>query len=148
MTNAPLDMDLNSVDLSLPLVADGIYDLRIEKAEIKPTSSGGAMISLDFVTTAPCTSQKGEPLGAGIHIFDNVNTVPTGKATMDMVVRNVAALVQAAKIQGATMQNVPTWVPQLTGRVLRAKVSFQPEGVSKAGKAFKAKNVIASYVKS
>lgn len=146
--NAPLDMDLSTIDLSLPLIADGIYDVRVEKAEMKQTSAGHPMIALELVTTAPATSIKGEPLNAGVRIFDNINTVATGKATMEMVQRNVAGLVQAAKLTGATMPTIPQWAPQLVGRILRVKVGYQPEGISKTGKPFKAKNVIAAYLKN
>lgn len=148
----PLDMDLNTVDVSLPLLqANEFYDLRIEKAEIKPTAAGGEMIHLDHVTINPARSNKGEPLGAGIHVFNNVNTKPTGKATWDMVKRGMAELVQS--VQGgigttATLANVPSWVPLLQGKVVRAKVGHEPEGVSKTGKAFKAKNTILFYQKA
>src|SRR5438445_12493908 len=94
--SAPLDLDLATVDVSLPLLKDNeLYDLRIEKAEIKQTAAGQDMIHLDMVTTNGAKSMKGDDLGAGIHVFDNLMTVKTGKSTDEMVVRNVASLVQA-----------------------------------------------------
>ena len=143
----------------MPLLADGVYDLRIDKAEVKPTAApGGKLVHLDLVTTDPSTSRTGQPLGAGIHAFDNVNTVPTGKASWEMVLRNVGALVQAAGLTPADLAvagpnaqaqstNADAWAPLLQGRVVRASIGYEPAGVSKAGKSFKEKNVIRYYTK-
>src|SRR6266478_10244932 len=117
----PLDVDLATIDTSMPLVKDGIfYDLLIEKAEVKPTAApGGKFIALDMKTTQPAKSMKDEDLGAGVHIFDNVNIVPTGKATWDMIARNAGALVQSAGITGVTLKTLEAAVPQLNGKLVR-----------------------------
>lgn len=153
MMAPPLDMDLSTVDTSMPLLKDNeIYQFKIDKAEIKPTNdSKGRYISLDMVTTMPAKGIKNEDFGPGIHVFDNQNVIPTGKATWDMIKRNVAALIQAIEggIQGATLGNVDQWVSQLNGRTLRAKIGFVPEGISKKdGKAYRAKNEVLLYIKA
>lgn len=150
----PLNMDLASVDTSMPLLADGIQDLLIEKAEIKSTRDGkGQYVSLDLKTTDPATSRKGEPLGAGIHVFDNLNLNPTGAATWDIVLRNVAAFTQAlefspgqARLENGRI-NAEEWVPTLPGKIVRAKVGYAPAGTSKEGRAFREKNTIELYLK-
>lgn len=151
----PLDLDLATVDTSMPLLANGIYDLIIEKAEVKKTNDQrGEYISLDMKTNAPALSQKGDNLGAGIHVFDNINLVPTGKATWDMVARNLGAFTQAlgfapgqAKIVGGRV-NSGDWVPSLPGRTIRAKIGFAPEGTNPStGKSFRAKNTVEMYLK-
>lgn len=151
MMAPPLDCDLATVDISMPLLADGIYDFNIAKAELKPTSSpGGWMVHLDLVTTQPATARTGAPLGAGVHVFNNVNVVPTGKATWDMIKQNVGGLVQAAQFPAgvARLDNVAQWTPMLVGKVVRAKVVFKPAGVSKSGKSFKEANEIAYFTKA
>lgn len=150
MTPPPLDCDLATVDISMPLLADGIYDFNIVKAELKPTSTpGGQMIHLDLVTIDPTTARTGAPLGAGVHVFNNVNVVPTGKATWDMIKQNVGALVQAAQFEAgvARLDNVSMWAPMLVGKVVRAKIVYKPAGVSKAGKSFKEANEVAYFTK-
>lgn len=149
MIPPPLDVDLATVDISMPLLADGIYDLRIVKAEIKPTAGGGRMIHLDHVTTDPAMGRTGAPLGAGVHLFNNVNVVPSGKATWEMVAKSVGGLVQAAEFPAgvARLDNVEQWTPMLVGKIVRAKVVYKPAGVSKNGKAFKEANEIQYYTK-
>lgn len=146
-----MDTDLATVDISVPMLADGIYDLQVSKVEIKPTQTpGGEMISLELTTTAPATSRTGQMLHPGVKIFHNVNTKPTGKATWDMVKQGLGGLVQAAAFPPgvASLGNIPVWVNQLQGKILRAKVEYAPAGVNaKNGKAFKEKNLIAYFSK-
>lgn len=146
----PLDIDLASVDTSMPLLVETIYDLRIDTAEIKKTNDGkGEIVNLVLVTTAPATSKVGEPLNPGVKVFDRAMTTPVGKATWAMVTQNLGAITQAAKLPPgvARLNNIPEWVPQLVGRTVRCKVGYEPEG-SKNGKSYKAKNTIAAYLKS
>ena len=154
---APLDADLSTVDTSLPLLKDmEYYDVKIDKAEITKTAAGADMLHLDFVTINGAKSLKNEDLGPGVHVFDNMMLAPVGKSTWQMVIRNVASLVQAVQLQGlgnyganaqAQCSACAQWAPQLVGRTLRIKVGYEPEGVSKTGKAFRAKNVILLYLK-
>jgi hypothetical protein len=143
----PLDMDLSAVDTSMPLLAPDIYDLQCVKAEIVKTNDGVTnMLKVQLKTTQPAKSVKSDNIGAGVVVFDQLLLAPRGKATADMVVRNVAGIVQAAGLTGARLSNVDQWHKQLEGKVVRAKVDVVPEG-SRDGKSYPAKNSIGYYVK-
>lgn len=153
----PLDLDLNTVDTSMPLIAEGsIVDMQIAKVELKPTSTpGNNMLNIDFKTTTPSKAVDGADLGAGVHIFHNINLAPSGKATWEMVGKNIAQLTQAAQIQipgtGFTEQlgNLSTnYVAILQGQNVRAKLKVTPAGVNpKNGKSFNAKNEVSVFMK-
>lgn len=161
-TNAnPLNMSLNDLDVSMPLLAKGPYDLRITKAEMKKTAGkGGAavvdMLALELATTDPAQSVKGDPLAPGVKLFTNVILAPVGKMDWLGVGRGVASLVQAAKLDlapyGSTgmdqLRAAPTWHKMLEGRVARAQVDYIPEGPDKSGVTRRAKNEIAYFSKS
>lgn len=149
----PLDVDLATVDTSMPLLKDNeFYQFSIDKAELKPTKDGkAAFLSLDCKTMMPAMSIKGEQLGAGIHVFGNIMVSPSGKSTWDMVQRNLGEFVQSIQggMPGARLSNVKEWYPTLPGRSFIAKVGFAPEGVDqKTGKAFKAKNEFILFRKA
>jgi hypothetical protein len=146
----PLDMDLGTVDTSMPLLKDDNYQFQIVKAELKPTTDNtGRYISIDAKTTMPATSVKGEPLGAGVHVFANVMINPTGKSNWEIVQRGVASLVQSIEggVPGAKLSNVDQWVPGLVGRLFKAKTGYVPAGV-KNGKSFREKNEITLWLKA
>lgn len=149
ITAPPLDLDLNSVDTSMPLIADGsIVDLQIAKVEKKDTKTPGVqMLSLDMTTTTPCKAQDGADLGAGIHVFHNLVLAPSGKGTWDMVARNIAAVTQAAGVATTYGDLVANPVVVLQGQNVRAKIKVVPEGVTKEGKAFRAKNEVSVFMK-
>lgn len=148
IASLPLDLDLNSVDTSMPLLEKGIYDVSVAKVEMKKTSKGGDMLHFDFVTTAPSKSMKGEDLGPNIHVFDNCNLTPTGKATPEMVVRNIASIAQAAGFVGTLQEFLNGGYMTLQGRTLRVRVGYEPAGVQAAtGKSFREKNTIEMYIK-
>jgi fructosamine-3-kinase len=158
----PLDGDLGSVDTSFPLLSDRepYYDLRVEKVEMKTSKAGKAMASVQLVNVAPATGMKGEQLPAGsVSVFENLNLEPSGKSDWNIVTRNVAQVVQAAGLTskngfdwkqfGATTQeqcmNGARWLPQLQGKIIRAKVGYEPAG-TRDGKNYREKNVIVTYV--
>jgi hypothetical protein len=140
----PLDMDLATVDTSMPLLKDNeFYSFAIDKAELKPTNDKkAAYLSLDCKTTMPAMSIKGEQLGAGIHVFGNLMISPSGKSTWEIVGRNLGEFVQSIQggLPGAKLTNVKEWVQVLPGRTFVAKVGYAPAGIDKNGKAFKEKN--------
>ena len=147
ITAPPLDLDLNSIDTSMPLLAEGIYDLQVANVGTKTTAANQPMLTLDLVTTAPAQAQDGTQLGAGIHVFHNLNLQPSGKATWEIVLRNIAEVTQAMGV--ATTYGELTANPQLlAGKTPRCKVVCVPAGVSKSGKAFKAKNEISTWMKA
>lgn len=157
---APLDIDLGSIDTSMPLLkAEEYYDFVIKKAEVRDTARGGEMIHVELSTVNPATDMKGASLGAGIMVFDNVNCKagPGAKpAAAEMAVKNTASLVQAAGFTGyqafgktakEQLAAARQWAPQLNGLTLRARVGYEGPGTSPSGKSFKEKNVITLYVK-
>jgi len=149
-TAMPLDIDLNSVDTSMPLINNNeIVDLTVSKLEKKPTKTpGGQILSLEFKTATPCKSVKGEDLSPGVTVFHNINLVPTGKATADMVVRNIAQFTQAAGFSGTLADFINGGFATLQGKVVRAKVAYIPEGPDKTGVLRRAKNEISVFMKA
>lgn len=146
-TAPPLDLDLNTIKTDMPLLADGLYELQFSKVEPKQSKAGQPMLSLDLVTTSAAMALTGEQLGAGIHVFDNLNLAASGKATWDMVTRNVASVVQATSLAtnwGEFCANAPAL---LQGQIVRCKVGNEPAGVDKNGKSFRAKNTIVLWMK-
>jgi hypothetical protein len=143
----PLDLDLNTIDTSMPMLADGIYDLSIAAVTSKMTKANAPMFNLDLVTTSPSQSLDGNTLGAGVHVFHNLNLQPSGKATWDMVLRNIATVTQACGVATTYGEFAANGPALLQGHVARVKVGNVPAGVDKNGKAFRAKNEIVSWMK-
>jgi hypothetical protein len=143
----PLDLDLGTVKTDLPLLSQGIYDLIINKVEQKQSHAGQPMLSLELRTTGPAQAQDGSQLGIGIPMFENLNMAPSGKATWDMVVRNVAAVTQCVGLTTNWGEFSANAVALLQGQTGRVKVGIAPAGVDKNGKAYKAKNVVEVWMK-
>ena len=148
----PLDLDLASVDTSRQLLKDNeYYHFRVEKAEVKKTKAGADMLSLEYSTTMPSQSIKGDPLGAGIRCFDNINLQPSGKSTWQIVLQGVASFYQSLENKeglSGKFADFALQAPMLLGRTFKAKVGYVPEGVSRDGKSYQAKNQITLYVKA
>lgn len=143
----PLDLDLNSVDTSMPLLAKGIYELMVTKVESKTSSKGNPMLALEFSTTMPSKSVEGKDMGPNVKVFHNLNLAPSGKATWEMITRSVASIVQSAGVS-ATWQDVQTNpVGVFQGKTVRASVDVAPAGVDASGKAYRAKNEIVVFMK-
>lgn len=150
----PLDIDLNAVDTSLPLIADSDQIYEVQVAEVNPgsTKAGAPMIKLRMDTITPTKSAATDTapsrdLGPGIPIFENINLQPSGKSDWGMVTRNVGSVVQTFIGRHVTwaefVANAPTLLQGQTGRV---KIGVEPAGTDKNGKAFKAKNVIKLWL--
>ena len=144
-----LDLDLSSVDTSLPLIADReVVDFIVDGVEKKPTTNGGEMVALKLKSITPTRSVKGEDLQPGVLLFHNINLVPTGKATLDMVVRNLAEVIQAAGLSGVTYPDFKaSRYTELQGKQLRVRVAYVPEGPDKKGIVRRAKNEVGLFVK-
>lgn len=142
----PLDMDLSTVKTDLPLLAAGIYDLSINVVTPKSSKGGQPMLNLELRTTAPAEAQDGSQLGVGIPVFDTLMLAPAGKATWDMVTRNVAAVCQCVGLVTSWGEFVSNGPALLQGQVGRCKVGIEPAG-SKDGKSYKSKNVVEVYMK-
>lgn len=149
----PLDVNFASIDTSFQLLADGVYDFTVIKSELKPTQKGGKMIHLEMGTQqpAPSRSNPNEMLNPGVRVFHNQNTMPTGKATWDIVLKGpsgLAALFQSAGLQNeVNMQNLESFgVAALNGRKVTASIGFEKAGQTVNGKTFREKNVINYWV--
>lgn len=150
-TNAnPLSMDLSTIDTSMPLLAPDTYELRIVKVELTKTKDEKTpMLKVELKSTQPGRSVKGDSVGAGVVIFDQLMLAPRGKSTVEMVARQVAGLVQAVGgINGARLDNASEWHKQLEGQIVRAKVEYTAAGTSPTtGKSYPPKNEIGYYLK-
>jgi hypothetical protein len=153
---APLDIDLNTVDTSMPLIAEGsLANFNFKKTELKQTKTPGVdMLAIDLVTTTPTKAQDNADLGPGIHVFHNLVLAPSGKGTWEMVARNVGAVIQNAgiKLEGNGLTEQLAFLRQnhvalLQGQLIGGKVKVVPEGVDKTGKSYRAKNEISVFMK-
>lgn len=144
----PLDLDLNSIDTSFPLIANGaIVDLSIDKVEAATTKANSPMLKLTFKTATPVQSVKGDNMAPGVTVFHNLNLAATGKATPQMVSQNIAQLTQALGMGGTLGEFINGGYMTMQGKVVRAKVAYIPEGPDKGGTLRKAKNEISSFIK-
>jgi len=136
-------MDLATVDTSFPIIKEGHYQCKVDKAEIVKTQKTQArMIKVELSTITPVMSRKGEQLGAGQKVFDQMMAEPTGKATWEQVIRSLGAIVQSAKLQGAKAANLDQWVPQLNGRIVQVNLGYEP-----AKDGYREKHVVLEYEK-
>jgi hypothetical protein len=106
------------------------------------------MLKIQWKTTTPCNSIKGELLQPGVTLFDNIMLEPSGKATWQDVARGIARLTQACP-------ELPSRFGEFaeTGHLLiansrpNAKVNYTPEGPDDHGVFRKAKNEVSTYIK-
>jgi hypothetical protein len=144
-----LDIDLNTVDTSMPLIGQGeTVDFVLFKVEQKETEKkDGLFLSIQHKSTSPAKSVKNETLNPGVFVFGNLMLNPTGKGTWDMVNRNIAELTQGVGLSCTLNEFINGAWQQLQGRLVKAKVNYIPEGPDKKGVHRKAKNEIALYLK-
>ena len=147
MTDNLLDVDLGSVDTSMPLLAPGIYELKVEKAELANTKDGqGRMLNLELSTTAPAQSNTGDDIGAGVRVFHGVLFTPKGKMTADMVKRSMGEVVQSAAMS-VKLGEIDQWHKQLEGKVLKTRVVVEPERSGPNGETYRARNSVKAFLK-
>lgn len=149
--------DLASVDTSFPLIASGTkVQVRIEEAKVLDNASKS--LSLKMVTLAPTKSSKGDQLEPGVGLFERSNCVPTGKATPDMIVRGIGAIVQCFSLGslknygGKPIEqcaNVAQWATLLQGRTGIVDIGIEPTSTNAAtGKSYPEKNVVTKWNKA
>jgi len=152
-----LDMSLNEIETSLPVIVSDYYDLQIKESEIvEPDDASKAPAwKLQLVTTGPTNTipnpqtGKSEHLEIGHPIFNHQQLAPTGKATAKMIGQNVGAIVQAIKptMPSVQLHTIRDWHKTTIGKMVRVKVIIQPAG-SKDGKSWKTSNKIDEWVKA
>lgn len=150
-----LDLDLNEIDTQFPLLAPGLYELRIADSTVDDSVGGDAKLwKLTFETTQESSSVKGETLAPGLPLYHTITLTPKGKATMELILRNVASVVQACTppVQGikgssivdgsfANLANV------FLGKTLSAKVDIEKERKGNDGRTYPERNVIVKFIK-
>lgn len=138
-----LDEDLSGVDTSMPLVKEGIYELKVDEIEKIPNKAeDGELLKFKFKTTSAMESVDGQPIAEGYTLFHQISITPTEKYTKDAIKRNVAAFVQAAG--GTHLMPLEQW----KGKIVQAKVKVQGERTNKeTGESYPPRNEIKSFVK-
>lgn len=149
-----LSMDLNTVETSLPVLKPGTYECRIAVSEIEqPTDPAkAASWHLRLETVGPATDVDGKPVDPGHPFFTQCQLAPTGKATMKMVVQNIAQVVQALRprIDGQITLPIDPWHKMVEGKVVRVEVESLPrrENPKAPGSFFNATNRVARFYKN
>lgn len=153
-----LDLDLNSVDTSLPLLQPGVYKLQIVDSIVEPNSAGdGHIWRLRLETTEPATGMRDEQLPARFPIFTVLSLTPKGNATQEMIARNVASVVQAltppleerVPVRAIFDGSWPEVARKFVGRYVEARVGVQPERTDeRTGRRFAAQNTIDRFIKA
>lgn len=146
----PLDLDLNSVDTSMPLINNGeIVEFELVKIEKRLTKdSKASILAIDHKSTTPTKGIKGEDLQPGVHVFNNIMLAPTGKATWDMVTKNIASIMQAAGISQTLGEFLNGGYSALQGARVKAKIAFKAEGPDKDQIVRRARNEVSVYIKA
>ena len=149
-----LSMDLNSVETGLQVVRGDIYECRIKLSEIVPPSSADKAASwkITLETTVHTSDINGKPVDPGHPIFAQTQLAPTGKATMKMVVQNIASIVQALRprLEGNITMPIDAWHKQVEGRLVRVRIDALPprENPKVPGQMFRATNQVSDWFKN
>ena len=126
-----------------------MLDMTVTKSEFKDNEA--KTWSLTLTTTGPTTSVKGETLAPGINVFHTSNTVPTGKATKEMIAKKLGEILQGAWTSSESpIRNGADLLAnhkQIEGRTLRCRVIIEAEHTDSKGTFRPAKNIVQSIVK-
>lgn len=130
----PLNEDLGAVDPSFPLFAAGqLLEWRVTESMVKPSNdpSKSNRWTVTLESMSDSKSVEGTDLKAGTKMFLGCNLQVTGKSTVDIVKKSVAAQLQLiAGKDGATGKIIGTceqWAATLCGNMFRAKTKIRPE---------------------
>lgn len=142
-TNQPsgslLAEDLSSVDTSMPILKEGLYDMTISSCKEGTTKDKtGVIVTIILKTTAPAFSTTGEEVQPGFPVYHRMNQTPTGGMTADMIRKRNAQFVEA--VEGKKTSLIP--LDRFEGKTVRCKVGIQEETTS-----YPASNVIKNFVK-
>lgn len=146
----PLDVNVNDVDTSYPVIPAKVYDLSIKKVEKKAQkekagSLPGENLVFQFATKEDLTDTKGNPVPAGFVISHYVGITPKpehGEAkarTVEAIRKDVSAIAQSAGLN-ATVRSLIDNPAQFQGQSIRASV-----GINKATDDFPESNKIKSF---
>ena len=136
-----IDVDLTSVETSMPVLQAGLYDLRIAsltKEENKDKT--GDNLKVKFLTVDPAVSTQGKDLAPGVPLFVYypLQKKEGGKESNFDWKTNLASLQEAAlgekRVQFATAE--------LIGLIVRATVKVEPYAGSDSNKIAKLSQAI------
>lgn len=149
-TGPPLDdsADLMSYDTSFPLVDPGVYEMKITKAEVLDNAAKTVKLTLSNIETVRST--KGETMEPGrATVFDQVNTIVTGKSTPALINRGCAFIIQAVAVDGVnSVGALREYHKRLEGSTVLVKLETIPAGQNKSnGKSYDARTGVAKWFK-
>jgi len=156
-----LDLDLNSVDTSFPIIKAGIYDMTIKESTVSDNKAqDGKNWVIKLATTIPTTGIKGESFDIGQVVTTQLSLkTKSDKKTEDqmkeIIVKNAARILQAIKppVSGITGKDLfngdfEVKCKALQGRNVRVKLDALPERRDKdSGKTLSPSNDVAQYIK-
>jgi hypothetical protein len=122
-----LDIDLNNVDTTMPIVPAGLRDLRIKSVDkVENKAKDGYNLKVVFETVDPVESLQGKELKPGFPLTRYFSLQPSKKegSTWDFKVP-LAQLLDAA--YGTAMGDRPKISKDLEGKVVRAMVKVREE---------------------
>lgn len=74
------NVDLTTVETGIPLLPDGLYEVRVETAEVTPSKDGQSnVLKLKYSLEQKATAIGGAEVGIGFPIFDRVSLKVTEK---------------------------------------------------------------------
>lgn len=158
---ALLDLDLNQVDTSFPVVKGGIYDMVIKDCGVADTKAGDAKnFVFKLATTIQTEGVKGEKFEPGHIITSQISlkTVSDKKTPVQMaeiVFKNVSRFVQAIRptVSGITVRDIfdgsfEVKCKGYQGRQVRVKLDALPERRDQqTQKTLPPSNDIAQFIK-
>jgi hypothetical protein len=76
------NVDLTTVETGIPLLADGLYEVRVEEMTVAPTKNGDSnMLNIKLSLEQSATTTGGESVSPGFPIYDRIWLGTTDKYT-------------------------------------------------------------------
>jgi hypothetical protein len=156
-----LDLDLNKVDTSFPVVKAGIYDVIIKEIAVVDNKAADAKnLELKLSTTTQVQGVKGESFDVG-HVINYRLSLKTKTDKLsedkmvEIVYKGVAKLLQAVRppVDGLKVRDIfdgslEVKCKALAGRQLRIKLDALPERRDKdTQKTLAPSNDVAQFIK-
>lgn len=140
MSESVLDLlnnDNSDVDLSMPLLPKGDYDLIVKKVEQVKAKSGNDMVKITLATKDEARSVKGEIIPPNTYVFDQIVLTPSEKLTKESIIKRCESF-----RQGVLGKTKSAFFPldQYEGKVVKTRVKVQD-----ADGDFPAKNAVSFY---
>jgi|SRR6266536_97819 len=148
MNSDPLDVNVDDIDFSYPIIPAALYDFRIKSVEVKPNKEGsGENLVFQLATQTEIQSVKGESVPIGFVLTHNISLRETEKYTLIEIGKRIAAVAQAAQVRGVTPRDIIRNPQQLVGRVVTAKVQISKERTdARTGTTYNERSEIHSFV--